>query len=132
MSSRHSWRIVRLISSAALLAAVGCGGPGGPPSVSSSNTPATVSGTIKVNGTPVSGGKVTFDPTNIRRKDANSTTVEIGKDGTYKVTTLVGENRVVVDTPEIRKDSASLSNGETSFNANSGENTFDISFPLKP
>lgn len=42
------------------------------------------------------GGGITFDPSNIHRKDAEVRTAAIGKDGSYTVTTLVGENMVSV------------------------------------
>jgi hypothetical protein len=118
------------MASALLVVALGCEGGGGMPSTDSSTAEAKVSGKVTVNGKVASKGKVTFDPANVRRKDAKSTTVDISKDGAYSVTTLVGENRVIVDTPEIRADSAKLSNGETSYNATAGDNTFDITFPL--
>ena len=110
-----------------LLTAVwGCDGPGGPPSTDSTTAESTVSGTVTVMGKLATQGNVTFDPANIRRKDAKSVTAPIGKDGTYKVTTLAGENRVIVDTPDVRKNADALGNGETTHSANAGTDTFNI------
>jgi hypothetical protein len=82
-----------LVAITATLAAWGCGG-GGPPSVSGSDKEATVRGTVTIKGKPATTGEVTFDPANINRPNAKIQTSPIGKDGTYTVKTLVGENTV--------------------------------------
>jgi hypothetical protein len=88
--------IVGLIGAWTLLAGWGCGG-GSAPAVSSSMTEATVSGTVTIKGKPATGGQILFDPSNINRRDARPRTAAIGKDGSYTVTTLVGENLVSVE-----------------------------------
>jgi hypothetical protein len=128
MRSMCPWRIVGLMSTALMVVAWGCDGGGSAPAVESSTSPANVSGTVTIKGKTATRGKVTFDPTNIQRPTAKASTAEIGKDGTYKITAMVGENRVVVDSPEIHADST-LGNGETSFTAKAGENTFNIAIP---
>lgn len=130
MRSTHPWRIVGLMTSTFLMVAWGCDG-GGAPTVESATTPATVSGTVTVKGKTATKGTVSFDPTNIQRPTEKSRSSPIGADGTYKIETLVGENKVIVDTPAIHADST-LGNGETSYNAKAGENTFNIVFPLPP
>ena len=74
------------------------------PSVVSSTAEAKVTGTVKVNGKPMTSGTVTLDPSNYARKDANPRTGAIKSDGTYEVTTLVGKNAVRVAGPEITKN----------------------------
>jgi hypothetical protein len=131
MSWMSRSRFGGLVALSLIAVACGCDGAGSAPTADSSTTESAVSGTVTVNGKLASEGKVTFDPANIQRKMAKATTVDIGKDGTYKLTTLVGDNRVIVDTPEIRKDSAALANGETSHKVAAGGETFNIEFPAK-
>ena len=99
--NRASWRIGALIA-LACLPAWGCGD--GAPPVESSEAEATVAGTVKVRGKPATKGTVTFDPSNIRRKNATARSAPIGKDGAYSITTLVGQNVVSVTTPETERD----------------------------
>ncbi len=105
----------------------GCG-DGGTPPVESSMTEAKVTGTVKVRGKAATKGKVTFDPSNIRRKDVVPSTANIGKDGTYAITTLIGENSVFVETPETQRDSR-LGYNTQRFDVKSGDNTFPIEIP---
>lgn len=124
-------RVVGVLSTATVFVAVwGCGDA--TPSTDTSSTPATVSGTITIKGKPATQGKVTFNPANVNRKTVPAATVDIGKDGSYKVSTLTGENTVTVDTPELRKNSSELGNGMLSFKAAAGENTFNIEIPTPP
>jgi hypothetical protein len=83
------------------VAAWGCSGT---PSVTSSTAEAKVTGTVKVNGKPMTSGKVTLDPSNYARETSQPRTGEIKSDGTYEVTTLVGKNGVRVAGPEITKN----------------------------
>ncbi|HWE39285.1 MAG TPA: hypothetical protein VG406_22235, partial [Isosphaeraceae bacterium] len=107
MRTRLPSRTVGLMSTATVFVAVwGCGDSA--PSTDTSSTPATVSGTITLKGKPATQGKVTFNPANVNRKTVPSATVDIGKDGSYKVSTLTGENTVTVDTPELRKNPTEL------------------------
>jgi len=106
-----------------LFACWGCGD--GAPSVSSSSTEATVHGTIKIDGKAVTGGTVSFDPSNVSRKAAPVSAGQIGKDGSYTVKTLVGGNRVSVNSPEVNKN-PKLRYNSRPFDVQSGDNTFDF------
>jgi hypothetical protein len=77
-----------------LLGLAGCGE--GKPGVDRSLTEATVSGTVKVRGTPAEGGTILFNPSNSDRLVATRSAA-IGKDGTYTITTLTGGNQVTFD-----------------------------------
>jgi hypothetical protein len=83
------------------VAAWGCSGK---PGVVSSTAEAKVTGTVKVMGKPMTSGKITLDPSNYARENADPRTGEIKPDGSYEVTTLVGRNVVRVDGPEITKN----------------------------
>ena len=107
-----------------LLALSGCGG--GAPSVSGSSTEATVHGVVKYKGQPVTEGEIRFDPANISRKDAKAVSAQIGKDGTYTLKTLTGENNVYFNVPELLKKDPSLATAMSTFSVSSGDNTFDI------
>ncbi len=115
-----------LMVGVAAMCAWGCGD--GAPPVESSRTEAKVTGTVKIRGKAATKGSVTFDPSNIRRKDVAPSTAEIRQDGTYTVTTLVGENSVFVDTPETRRDSRLGANTQR-FDVQGGDNTFDVQVP---
>lgn len=113
------------------LGLAGCGD--GAPPVSSSNAEATVHGTIKIDGKPVTGGEVNFDPSNVNRKSAGVNSAKIGKDGTYTVKTLAGGNSVSVTSPEVIKN-PKLQYNSRGFEAKSGDNVldFDLTVPAKP
>lgn len=89
-------RIAQNLRAASLISAmIPFSGRGGTaPAMSSSTEEATGSGTIKYEGKPVIQGQVHFDPSSNARKDAQTRTATIAKDGTYTVSTLVGRNRV--------------------------------------
>ncbi len=110
----------------AAIFAWGCGD--GAPPVESSRTEAKVTGTVKIRGKAATKGRVTFDPSNVRRKDVAPSTAEISRAGTYTVTTLIGENSVFVDTPETQRDSR-LGYNTQHFDVKGGDNTFDIQVP---
>jgi hypothetical protein len=95
------WWLTRAAATALSVAAWGCSD--GTPSVESSTAEAKVTGTVKVNGKPMTSGKVTLDASNYRGTSAGPRTGEIKPDGTYEVTTLVGKNQVRVTGPEITK-----------------------------
>lgn len=112
-----------LVAAIGLLASAGCEG-GSPPSVSSSSETVTVKGKVTLKGKPLTSGKIQFDASNINRRDAPTATLEIGKDGTYSGTTLIGENGVSVSGPAIGKGDLSMNRKEVKLTA--GENTVDI------
>jgi hypothetical protein len=109
-----------------MVALSGCGG-GSTPSVSSSSEQVQVKGTVMVNGKRLTKGTVQFDASNINRRDAPTGTFEISSDGTYSGTTLIGENAVSVQSPEIKSEDLKMNRQE--FILTSGENVIDISIP---
>lgn len=112
-------------SLAVLLALAGCGSNATTGSGTSST--ATVHGVVKYKGEPVTGGEITFDPTNIKRRDAKAATAPIGKDGTYTVTTLQGDNVIRFSLPpEILQKDAQLAAVNKGYDVPSGDSTFDI------
>lgn len=104
----------------------GCGSE--PPSASSSTEEATVKGTVRVRGKPVTNGIITFRASNINRPDVQAKEFPIGKDGTYTATTLVGANFVDVTAKELSqpKNRMFIEN-EQMVTINAGENTLDVS-----
>jgi hypothetical protein len=121
----HASKAVAFLMASAILVGGGCGG--GTPSVSSSTEEAAVKGTVTVKGKPATTGVVVFDPSNINRKGETSRTAEIGADGSFAITTLVGENMVSVRGPFVGK--AGLATSRKMFDVKSGENTFAVELP---
>ncbi len=119
-------RVSTLAVVAASSLAAGCGQ--GAPSVETSMTEATVQGKVIVKGKTITKGEVVFDPTNYLRKDAGQRRAAISKDGTYSVTTLLGENAVRYEGPAIAKD-RELSGTSLSCIVKAGENQFDVVLP---
>jgi hypothetical protein len=119
--ARMKWATIGLTS--ALVICWGCGDAR--PPVSSSREEATVHGTVTVRGQAPTKGTITFDPSNINRKDASPRTADISKNGTYEVKTLVGENSVTVRSPEIDKDTK-LSANQKTIDVQPGDNTVAI------
>jgi len=114
-------------TSATLVALAGCG-EGAPP-VSSSTAEATVHGTVTYKGKPVTEGEIRFDPTNVQRRNAPIVTAPIGKDGTYSVKTLVGENSVSFILPALTKSDPSLAYATLQYTAPGGDSTYDVQLP---
>ena len=110
------------VASALLALAVGC--EQGKPGVSTSKEEATVKGRVTIGGQAVKKGEVSFDPANYQRKDVSARTVKIGDNGSYAITTLLGENRVTVVSPEMAR--GRVANQEFQYEVKSGENSFDI------
>jgi hypothetical protein len=100
----------------------GCGS--GAPPVSSSMEEATVQGTVTVKGKPLTRGKITFDPANIKRKVAPRS-APIGPNGAYTIKTLIGENSVTVQGPTIDRD-PNLALNQRMVDVESGENQVPI------
>ncbi|MFO0908918.1 MAG: hypothetical protein U0794_11260 [Isosphaeraceae bacterium] len=120
-----TWTWKRTMLAATGACALVMGGCGGPPAVDSSTTEATVKGVVKVDGEPVTEGEIIFDPANYLRKDAPQRTAPIGKDGSYTIKTLTGENIVRISGPATKKHSG-LQYTKRPVNVNSGENSFDF------
>jgi hypothetical protein len=121
LSARASLLVVLCV-----LAASGCGS--GAPYAESSMTEATVTGRVSSSGKPITKGQVVFDPANVNRRGEEARMAEIGQDGTYKLTTLIGENRVTVAIPG-RTRKAGSPYVQQIFKVQTGENTFDITVP---
>jgi hypothetical protein len=110
-----------------LLSGAGCGGA----TSTGSTTEATVTGKVTIHGKPATKGQVVFDPTNIDRPDAGVRQAEIGPDGTYRATTLVGSNSVTVVVPRPAGPADGMA-PELGLNAKAGDNTLDIALPYLP
>lgn len=104
----------------------GCGS--GAPAVSTSDEEGTVKGTVTFKGKPVTEGTVSFDPSNVKRRDAAPRSAPITKDGTYSVKTLVGDNRVRASFPGLEADRQS-SEVELIYDVKPGESTYDLVLP---
>ena len=120
------WWLTRAAAMALSVAAWGCSD--GAPSVETSTAEAKVTGTVKVNGKPMTSGTVTLDPSNARGKSVGQRTGEIKSDGTYEVTTLVGKNSVRVSGPEITKNPG-LGYANETIDVPSSGTTHDIILP---
>lgn len=113
-------RMMVLAATTGLALVWGCSG--GKPSVDTSTAEASVSGKVSFSGKTATKGTVVFDPSNYKRKDAAPRSAEIGADGSYTVTTLVGQNQISVNSPELKNsDYAPIE-----YDVQSGDNTFDI------
>ena len=119
------WWLAPAVATALSVAGWGCSGK---PSVDTSTAQAKVTGTVKVNGKPMTSGTVTLDPTNVARANAGARKGEIKSDGTYEVTTLVGKNLVRVNGPEITKNPG-LGYANETVDVPSGGTTHDIILP---
>lgn len=117
-------RVLTLAAAVGLGMAWGCA-DAGKPSVDTSTTEATVKGKVVFNGKSATKGKVIFDPSNYKRKSEAPRSADIGADGSYSVTTLVGQNQVAVVSPELKNNDYP----PIEFDVQAGDNTFDISFP---
>ena len=87
-----------------------------------------MTGKITFKGQPVTEGTISFDPSNIKRPTEAPRSGPIGKDGTYSVKTLVGDNRVRASFPEMKADRQS-SNVDLIYDVKPGENTYDLVLP---
>ncbi len=115
-------------SLAAILAVAiwGCGED--KPAAESSTAEAKVTGKVMIHGKPMTSGELRFNPQNYVRKDAQVRKATINKDGTYEVTTLVGQNAVSISGPEITKE-PQLGYGAQTIDVKDGTNTLDIVLP---
>jgi len=115
------------LASTLMVAAWGCGDK---PSVDTTTAEGKVSGTVRVRGKPMTGGEISFDPSNYQRKDEKPRRATIGPDGTYSVTTLQGRNTARISGPMVKKE-PQLAYGIHTIEVKSGDNTFDIDLPPK-
>jgi hypothetical protein len=98
--------------------------------VSTSRTDAVVEGKVVIRGKTVSGGDVVFDPANYLRKDVAARRASVGKDGTYKITTLLGTNSVRYEGPGV-VGSRELEGTSLTYEVTDGTNRFDLVLPPK-
>jgi hypothetical protein len=110
------------------LASWGCDGLSGAPAASSSTTEAKVRGKVTRNGKPLVRAEIRFNPANVYRKSAPMATAMTGADGSYEVSTLVGENAVTLGGRAVRKNNQLQYTART-LDVKEGENTFDLSLP---
>jgi hypothetical protein len=110
------------------LTGFGCDGSSGAAAASSSTTEATVRGKVTVNGKPLARAEIRFNPANVRRRAAPMATGMTGADGSYEVTTLVGENTVTLGGRALRKNIRLQYTAKTLV-VMEGENTFDVQLP---
>ena len=108
------------------LATSGCGSS--TPDAESSLTEATVTGRVVTSGKPIAKGQMIFDPANVNRPREAARTAEIARDGTYQVTTLIGDNRVTVAIPG-RPRKAGSPYIQQIYRVHPGENQLDITVP---
>jgi hypothetical protein len=122
------------VASCALAAAVAllgiAAGCDSRPAVNSSTTEeGTVHGRVTLDGKPVTGGEVVFNPANYQRKMIAARTAPIGADGTYTITTLTGSNAVMVN-PKAdsrgKPKAGAVPAQMRPFEVQPGDNTFDV------
>ena len=87
-----------------------------------------MTGRVTAAGKPVANGRVIFDPANVNRPSEQARTAEIGKDGTFEVTTLIGANRVTLAIPA-RASKKGAPYVQQVCEVQTGDNTFDIAIP---
>jgi hypothetical protein len=98
--------------------------------VSTSRTEAVVEGKVIIRGKTVSTGDIVFDPANYLRKDVAARRASVGKDGTYKITTLLGANSVRYEGPGVA-GSRELEGTSLTYDVKDGTNQFDVVLPPK-
>jgi hypothetical protein len=113
-----------------LVAVAGCSSNPAASALTSSMEEATLHGTVRVNGKPVNNGTVSFRTAHINRPNSPTKNVTINKDGSYLVTTVIGENYVEVTCKELNaKDTKKFRGNEQLIMVQSGDNTVDIEIP---
>jgi hypothetical protein len=95
---------------------------------SASTAKASVKGKVTLDGKPLAKATIRFSPANANRKSAPSAAATIADDGTYEVTTLVGENSVTLGGPPIAKNTT-LMYFTRGCDLKEGDNTFDLTLP---
>ena len=96
------------------------------PAAEASRAEAKVTGTVKIHGKPMASGEITFNPANYQR-DAEPRKAPI-KNGSYEITTLVGQNSVLVSGPEITRE-PELGYAAQSIDVSASGSTLNIELP---
>lgn len=112
---------IRRSTAGILLLAAGCSSE---PTLDTAKTEAVVKGVVKLNGKPATEGEIIFDPANYQR-NVPKVTAPIGKDGTYEIKTLVGDNMVTLG-GVLPKKYGILQYRKFIFTAAPGDNTYDF------
>jgi hypothetical protein len=124
---KRSWQSVGMLL-AAWFACYGCDASSGAPPASASAIQAKVKGKVTLKGKPLARMEIRFNPANIHRRDAPTAAAKIGDDGSYEVSTLVGENTVTLAGRTPRKQ-AQLPYTVKTIEVKKGDNTLDFVLP---
>jgi hypothetical protein len=89
---------------------------------------AKVRGRVTLLGKPLAQAEIHFNPANVHRKSAPMATATIRDDGSYEVTTFVGENIITVAGRALRKKTQ-LQYTAKMLDVKDGENEFDLALP---
>lgn len=121
---------VALVASAALMAAWGCGESRQGDRGTTPKAEATVTGKVTINGKPAQKGHITFEPLDANGLPTGSKAAEVGKDGTYTITTQTGSNDITA--ASTGDPAADASYNKTNFDVQPGSNTLNLDLPIKP
>ncbi|MHC5541723.1 hypothetical protein ACYOEI_26190 [Singulisphaera rosea] len=114
------------------IACIGCDEHAGALPVYSSMEEPTVKGVVRINGKAVTNGTDLSRCSNILRPSAPSHSAPIQKDGTYSITTVVGEIYVEVSCKELQTSkNRRYANLELDVKVASGETSIDLDLPPK-
>jgi ABC-type phosphate transport system ATPase subunit len=123
--------LYRSVVAASLIALIGCSGDGAPtntPDGTSSMTKAQVKGKVTVEGKPLTDGEINFNAANVNRRTVGMVTEKIKPDGTFEVSTLVGNNVISLSGPTVSK-TPKLQYFSKSYDVKEGSNDLDIAVP---
>jgi hypothetical protein len=122
--ARRAWN--GSLAAALVVALWGCGED--KPATESSTAEAKVTGKVMIRGKPMTSGELIFNPANYLRQNATARKAKINPDGTFEVTTLVGQNSVMISGPAITKE-PQLGYGAQTIDVKEGDNTLNIELP---
>jgi hypothetical protein len=111
---------------ATLISFCGCGDE--VPPASSSMAQAQVKGRVTLKGQPLKNVEVNFNPANINRPTATKITSKVADDGSYEITTLVGDNTVTLSGAGIGNNMQVQYFSKT-FDVQAGTNSLDLAIP---
>lgn len=124
--SRGFATLIAATAGALGVVAIGCSET---PSVeTSTSTEGVVKGTVTFKGQLATQGKVVFDPSNYARKNVAARSADIQPDGTYQITTLIGQNQVRLEGVS-KKMTREDDDMPAFYDVKPGEQTFDIVLP---
>ena len=120
MEPRRRW-----LSALSLVVTLACGGCVASNGASSSMAQAKVRGKVTLKGKPLTRAEIRFNPANVYRKNVPTAAATLGGDGSYEVTTLIGENTVTLSGRALGKNTQ-LQYTARSLDVKEGNNTFDV------